>query len=597
MQTSSPRARLAPTCVILGAALALATPAAANTAPDAHAAAQTSRERREAHFGAFGNFLSGQFATSQTDLDTAAKHYLAALALDPAIPELRDRALLAAIIADRPEAARLARAEATNPAAIMLLADLDGLAGHWPAAITRLRALPRQSSGEVLRPLLLAWARYGAGRTDEALATLRAAAATPRYAALFNLHMALIADAAGRTSDAAHFYDLASNNGGSVGLRLGQILASWQARHGNPETAARRLSEYVAADGPLRLALPALRAQLATRPVATARDGFAESYVAVAAALNQAQGNDLALLLLRYALQMRPDFAAARLLQADILAAQQQPAQALAALGAIGPQDPLAPVARLRSASILAGEGKTGPAVAILDALATEYPDRGEPLEQKGEILRADNQFAAAAAAFTTAIARLQPFDPITWRLYFERGVSLERAGDWDHAEPDLEHAVQLAPRQPSVLNYLAYSWADQGKHLVQAREMLESAALLQPEDGAVIDSLGWVKLRQGDTAGAIAALERAAELQTEDATINMHLGDAYARAGRKLEAVYQWRRVLSLKPDPDDRAHVEKELAETEAALATATPAEAPATTSPDAPPPAVPPAAPTRN
>ena len=557
-------------------ASALVTQAVANTAPDAHAAARSSRERREAHYGAYGNFLSGQFATSQTDLARAATHYLAALALDPTAPELRDRALFAAIIADRPEAEKLARAEARNPAAIMLLADSDGLAGRWAAAISRLRTLPRQSSGEILRPLLLAWARFGAGHTDEALATLHAAAATPRYASLFNLHSALIADAAGRTAEAAHFYDLASTSGGAVGLRLGQILASWEARHGNTETAARRLSEFIASDGPLRLALPALRAQLNVRPVANARDGFAESYVAVAAALNQAQGSDLALLLLRYALQMRPDFAAARLLQADIFAAQQQPAQALAALGAIGPHEPLAPVAKLRAAGILATEGKAAPAIAMLDALAAEFPDRSEPLEQKGEILRADNQFTAAATAFTEAIKRLQPFDPITWRLYFERGVSLERAGDWDHAEPDLQHAMQLAPRQPSVLNYLAYSWADQGKHLVQARQMLESAAMMQPDDGAIIDSLGWVKLRQGDTEGAIAALERAAELQTEDPTINMHLGDAYARAGRKLEAVYQWRRVLSLKPDPEDRAHVEKELAETEAELATAAPAPA---------------------
>jgi Flp pilus assembly protein TadD len=111
------------------------------------------------------------------------------------------------------------------------------------------------------------------------------------------------------------------------------------------------------------------------------------------------------------------------------------------------------------------------------------------------------------------------------------------------------------------VLNYLAYSWADMGHHLNEARQMIQRAAERRPNDGAITDSLGWVMFRQGDTKGAVKTLERAVELEPEDATINGHLGDAYWAVGRRVEAQYQWRRALTLNPAPDDAAKLEAKL------------------------------------
>jgi Flp pilus assembly protein TadD len=90
---------------------------------------------------------------------------------------------------------------------------------------------------------------------------------------------------------------------------------------------------------------------------------------------------------------------------------------------------------------------------------------------------------------------------------------------------------------------------------------MIERAAEKRPNDGAIIDSLGWVEFRQGDTGQAVKTLERAVEMEPEDSTINAHLGDAYWAAGRKIEAQYQWRRALTLNPAPDDAAKLEAKL------------------------------------
>ena len=148
--------------------------------------------------------------------------------------------------------------------------------------------------------------------------------------------------------------------------------------------------------------------------------------------------------------------------------------------------------------------------------------------------------------------------------------TAAERARDWARAEADFLRALELFPDQPFVLNYLGYSWTEQGRNLPRARQMIERAAAAQPNDGAILDSLGWVQLRQGDVQGAVKQLERAIELDSNDPTITSHLGDAYWAAGRKLEAQFQWRRALTLKPDPDDIVKLEAKLRD---GLKTATP------------------------
>lgn len=97
---------------------------------------------------------------------------------------------------------------------------------------------------------------------------------------------------------------------------------------------------------------------------------------------------------------------------------------------------------------------------------------------------------------------------------------------------------------------------------------MLERAVEQRPSDGAIIDSLGWLLLREGDTAGAVKRLEKATELESVDPTINEHLGDAYWAAGRRLEAGFQWRRSLNFGPDPDDVPKIQAKLRESEKAL-----------------------------
>jgi len=116
-------------------------------------------------------------------------------------------------------------------------------------------------------------------------------------------------------------------------------------------------------------------------------------------------------------------------------------------------------------------------------------------------------------------------------------------------------------PDQPHVLNYLGYSWIDQGVNLDEGMEMIKKAVQQRPDDGYIVDSLGWAYYRIGNYEEATKQLERAIELKPEDPTINDHLGDAYWRVGRVLEARFQWAHARDLKPDPEELPKIEEKL------------------------------------
>ncbi len=522
--------------------------------------------------GAFGDYMAGRLAEQQGDLDIAADRLRGALAQDAAVSEVANQAFIAAVLAGRPDAARLATGVADNAVAQLVLADREAKNENWEQAEARFAALPRQGLTQVLRPLLIAWAQQGARRTTAALAGLQPVLDEQRFRGVMALHAALIADLGGFNGDAGRLYDAAQAAYGGLNLRLGQILASWQARQGNEEDARRTVRDMVGVNGDLALARDALERDVGNRQVRNATDGLAEAYLAMAATLRQQSANDSAQALLRLALDVREDFTAARLLLADIQEGNKQSDAAARTLAGVPPSDPLAVVVTLRRANLLDGTGQEAEAIRVLETLAQEYPDRPEPLIQIGDSLRRRSRFREAAEAYDRAVARIATPSRANWPLFYERGIAYERGGQWAKAEADFEYALQLAPDQPNVLNYLGYAWVEQGHEVDRARRMIERAVEQRPNDGAFVDSLGWVQLRQGDTEGALKNLERAVELQPEDPVINAHLGDALDAVGRRREAEFQWRRALNLNPEPGDQARIEGKLRDVEAAPATRT-------------------------
>ena len=143
--------------------------------------------------------------------------------------------------------------------------------------------------------------------------------------------------------------------------------------------------------------------------------------------------------------------------------------------------------------------------------------------------------------------------------LMFRRGSALERTGKIEEAAADFERILQIHPDDANTLNYLGYMYADKGIKLAEARRMLERAVALDPQNGAYLDSLGWVCFRMNDLREAEKFLSKAAEKIPADATVQEHLGDLEARRGQMAEAVVHWKRSLTLSPDEPEK--IEKKI------------------------------------
>ncbi len=528
---------------------------------------------------AVGAYLAGRYARHIDDWRSAAAFLADALARDPDTPDLLVQAFkLALSTGDDQRAMALARRLVARkipgtPFAHLLMVAAAVKAGDYDDATARLAALPHNRVLRIARPLIDAWLIAGAGEPERAIARLDARTSGAGLVALHALHAGLIAEAAGDLTTAASRYRNAYR-AARDSLRILQAFGGFLMRRGKPDQAAALWAEAIerspehARLAPIFVTSPgdadAADRGAAPPPLATSpAEGIAEALFDLASALQRDRGETDALALIRVSLVLRPSSGVARLLVADLYGERGRHDEALAVLATLDDRPGLAWVVGLRTAETLRALDRAGEAEALLLTLAREHPNRIESHTELGDLFRSRGRYAEAAAAYTAALDVLPADSARRWPILYGRALAHDRMGDWNRAETDLEAALARRPDHPILLNYLGYSWADRGIHLPRARRMIARAAQRRPNDGYIIDSLGWVLYRLGDLDGAITHLERAVELQPYDSTINDHLGDAYWAVGRHVEAIYQWRRALTMAEDEDEaRAAIADKLA-----------------------------------
>ena len=132
--------------------------------------------------------------------------------------------------------------------------------------------------------------------------------------------------------------------------------------------------------------------------------------------------------------------------------------------------------------------------------------------------------------------------------------MAYERIGEWDKAELDLLASLKVNPDQAYVINYLAYSWIEQGKKIKKSLSMLEKANKLRSNDPYITDSLGWALYKLERYKEAKDYLQLAVRLLPADPIVNDHFGDALWKIGNKIQARYYWEYVLSLEKTEDEQ-------------------------------------------
>ncbi len=203
--------------------------------------------------------------------------------------------------------------------------------------------------------------------------------------------------------------------------------------------------------------------------------------------------------------------------------------------------------AQLGLVQVAAGQGRVEAARDELDRLRAELPEERVRLWQaEAEALRDAGRIDEALLVLDAAIDE----EPVTELLY-ARALLHERAGDMDSAERDLATLVEQDPENATALNALGYMLADHNRDLARARDLIERALALRPEDPAVRDSLGWVLYRQGELEAARTHLQRAYSAYP-DAEIGAHLGEVLWQLGERDQARAVWRQAQ--QADADNR-------------------------------------------
>lgn len=522
--------------------------------------------RDEAGRTAYGLFLSGRSALSQGEFQTGAEFLGAVQTLTPEQPSVTEQATTAALLAgDLRYAARAASSEtglsaAIGEAAELVSAVLDFESGEARRANTRLKADPVAAPHARAGALVGPWIAAGAGdwetalaepnptgdplgvvfgrynraqllehrrRYDEAEAVLRTLVENPRTALVFRVPYGEFLERRGRREEALTVYDAGVAAGSSdPALAIARARAS---SRGRPP------------------ALPSLREGAAEALTIAARqasaegaDQFAVVYLRLAVALDRTPET---LYLLGQTATQEEDL---RELGLSVLAqVPEQPAGVHAA-------------AQVQMGLTLEAEERREEALAAFQAAQRSAPDDPRIAQVTAGQLMQLERYEEALELLNGPI--LNTADQ-TADIRFLRGAAYESLGRIPEAEAELWTALQSAPNEPVYLNYLGYLWVDSGSRVAEGAEMIARAHAADPEDGNIQDSLGWAQFRQGQYEIAVDTLEQAVAKEPANAEINDHLGDAYWMVGRRREAGFQWNRVLTLDPDAERRAAVERKL------------------------------------
>src|SRR5258707_1379465 len=470
-----------------------------------------------------GSYLAARHASVERDANSAAAFYRSALRTDPKNNELLDRAFISSLAdGDIDEAVKLAdrilTQDKSNRVARLVVGVRDLKQKKYATAQININQSIRGPITDLVATLLSGWASYGSGDTKVAIANIDKLTGPEWYPIFKDLHSGMILELANREKDAGARLERAFKLDDSM-LRVADAYARWSSRN---KDAAAAMAIYEAFDKKLPrhpLVQEGLRETRAGKKLSplvdSAQAGAAEALYGIGATLTRRGGEDLALVYLQLALYLQPNHSMALLSLADLYESVKKPQMAIKVYERVPANSPLKRNAQIQLATNLDTADRSDEAIKILKGVTAEDPKDIEAIMALGNIERGRKKFADCAQTYTMGIdAMPAAAEKSAWVTYYYRGICEERSKQWSKAEADMRKALEMQPEQPHVLNYLGYSWIDQGINLDEGMKMIKRAVDQRPDDGYIVDSLGWAFYRIGNYEDAVKNLERAIDLK-----------------------------------------------------------------------------------
>lgn len=518
-----------------------------------------------------GSYMAASHAIELKDIEAASEFFNEALKREPDNPVILAEAFEFEVTEGNfPAALRLAdrldSLGAANAPAEIFLALEAFKKRNWQAARAHLASVRGLGLDSLIAPLLKGWMLTIEGDLEGAFKEMDGMSKVAVFNQFRQTHMAFMYDYADEKEKALTAYAGVLQRPNLRSLQPLVANASLLVRNGEREAAEAMIEGYLKRlpESPiLKDTLERIKGGRAFPSIARRPErALAYSLLNAATQLARDRVNSPAILYARLSQFMYFDIEETNLLLANILLAEDRTGTARRALEHIPADSPFSDFARVREAHALRREKKDKAANRVLRRFLEREPDNVLVRSTLADFLRESNQFEAALKQYSLAVESSSKLPNTDWFLYFSRGVTFDQLDRWDEAEQDLRKALDLNPEEPTLLNYLGYSLIDRGKNYDEAKGFIEKAVANRPNDGAIVDSMGWVQFLLGDFEEAVENLERAVELAPTDPIINEHLGDAYWMVDRRLEARFQWRHALVQKPEEKRIASIEKKIA-----------------------------------
>ena len=515
-----------------------------------------------------GAYLAGRQAIHEHDFEIGARYLTEGLLGDPTNPYLLDRAMTSYVaLGQMDQAISIAQAIVdqgfNSQVAHLVLQIADVKAENWDGIFQALE------QGRTVSPLIdgvaQAWAHLGNGDMTKASGGFDRVIETEGMTVYGVTHKAYALASVGDFEGAEAMFASRIPGGMRYNRQSGIAHAQILSQLGRNDDAVAIMDGIFGAQ--LDPGLAQLRDRLtagesvAYNAVTTPEQGMAEIYHITAGAIQSEAPSAYTLMYARAANYLWPENTIATLMTAGLLEDLGQYDLSNAAYTSVPRDDPAFHAAELGRAEVLRSGGRIDAAIEVLDALARSHAELPQVFANQGDTLRQAGRYDEAAKAYSRAIELYSDDDPAKWFVYYTRGICEHKTDNWPAAEADFREALALQPDHPQILNYLGYSLVERGEKLDEALGMLETAAAARPDNGAIIDSLGWVLFQLGRYDEAVALLESAAELEPVDAVVNDHLGDVYWAVGREIEARFQWQRALSFDPQEADASRIRDKL------------------------------------
>ncbi|MBL4870661.1 MAG: tetratricopeptide repeat protein [Robiginitomaculum sp.] len=510
----------------------------------------------------YGDYLAASYANHLGDANARAQYFSRAFALKHEDINLGRKAMASALSAGDHALARTLAIE------IQALDQQDGLSiailgahalskGKYTQAISYLSAENTDASLAEINALMRGWAQFGQGGDEEALETFTLPKGGKYFQFIGSLQKAKLYAQMGDMVNAEKYFKLVDEIGvSSVESTLSQARSYVENKE--KDRALERLEAFAeknggALTGPIRTYIDALETggKLNTKlsPAQSASRALTEPAFGFYSVQNQYEAAEM---FLQLALELDPKNDKARLFLGSVLVDIDREDDAMQAYKKIKSNSPYAVSARLSEASLLFDKDEDAAALRTLNAIYKSHPSKVTQ-SSLGRAYLIMEDYASALPYYDELISQMteEELQKNPTPRYI-KGICLERLDRWQEAVVEFEYVLKHQPDNSDVLNYLGYTWVDKGVKLTQAFDMIRKAVRLEPESGAIIDSLGWAHYKLGQYSEARIQLEDAAQYSPTSATIIDHLGDVYWRLGRIREAGYQWNRALTL--DPTDK-------------------------------------------